>query len=407
MSYIDCCDWERCKVCGECLIRCKNMHLSEEEAKAEKQRLLDGEEPLYIYDRCKLCMSCNQYCPEGLMPFELILQRVADRHERETSKVPTVLEFLLERSREPGFFLDLYKSLSAEENRIIDRWRKPPAASKEVIFPGCFGRLFCKDIDNSNVLSGIPVYSPDGVCCGEWHYRTGYWELYEKMADKLVDHFGGLDTERLICLCSSCYSFIGHILPEVYGKATGKKTLPFEVISLNEWMLEKYEAGELEVNNPLNYKVAIHDSCHARRMGPDFYENMRKLLRIAGADLMELEHNRADGSCCGAAVMAMDYRRLPLIMSYLKGMGSKLMEARKSDVGDMAMHCEGCYLPLMLSSWAVGVKLHYTREELLRAFGDEITKPISAVMPSILKTFLLRRPHLAFTNVDPRTFEVV
>lgn len=407
MPYIDCCDWEQCKVCGECLVRCKHMHLSEEEAKAEKQRLLDGREPRYIYDRCKLCMSCDQFCPEDLMPFELILQRVADRHDRSTRKVPTMLEYMLERSREPGFFLDLYKSLDTDEGKIIDRWREIPPPAGETIYPGCFGRLFCSDIDNSEVLAGIPVYSPDGVCCGEWHYRTGYWNLYEKMADKFVAHFSRLKTERLICLCSSCYSFVGHILPDVYGKATGKDTLPFEVISFNDWLLERYEAGELEVRNPLDYKVAVHDSCHARRMGPDFYENMRKLLRIAGADLMELEDNREEGACCGAAVMAMDYRRVPLLWNYIKGMGSKLFEARKSQVSEMAMHCEGCYLPMMLSSWAAGVKLHYTREELLRAFGDEITKPISAVMPTILKTFLLRRASLAFTNVDPRAFDVV
>lgn len=407
MSYIDCCDWDECRVCGVCLTKCKQMHLSEEEAKAEKRRLLDGEEPRYVYDRCKLCMSCDQFCPEGLMPFELILQRVSERHERETKKVPTVLQFLLERSKEPGFFLDLYKSLGAEENMIVDRWRQVPAPARETVFPGCFGRLFCKDIDNSNVLAGIPVYSPDGICCGEWHYRTGFWDLYEKMADKFVAHFGQLETERLICLCSSCYSFVGKILPDVYGRATGKKTLPFEVISLNDWLLEKYDSGELTVENPLGYKVAIHDSCHARRLGPHFYENMRRLYRIAGADIMELERNREDGTCCGAAVMAMDYRRLPLMLSYMKGMFSKLAEARKSQVPNLAMHCEGCYLPLMLSSWAAGVSLCYTREELLRAFGDEITKPISRVMPSILRTFLLRRAPLAFMNVDPRSFDVV
>lgn len=406
MPYMDCCDWEQCKVCGQCLMQCKHMHLSESEAKEEKRRLLAGEEPRYIYDRCKLCMSCNQYCPEGLMPFELILQRVAYMHDKSTRKVPAMLEYLLERSREPGFFLDLYKSLSPEENKIVDGWRNISPPARETIYPGCFGRLFSKDIDNSRVLAGIPVYSPDGVCCGEWHYRTGYWRLYEKTADKFVAHFSRLKTERLICLCSSCYSFVGHILPDVYGRVTGKKTLPFEVISFNHWLLEKYEAGELEVINPLKYKAAVHDSCHARRLGPDFYENMRKLLRIAGADLQELERNRADGTCCGAAVMAMDYKRVPLLWNYLKGMGSKLREARKSGVRDMAVHCEGCYLPLMLTSWAAGVRLHYTREDLLRAFGDEITKPISSVMPVLLKTFLCKRAILAFSNVDPRSFEV-
>jgi len=42
MAYMDCCDWTRCTLCGECLIRCPVMEMDEAEAKKEIGLLLRG-----------------------------------------------------------------------------------------------------------------------------------------------------------------------------------------------------------------------------------------------------------------------------------------------------------------------------------------------------------------------------
>ena len=391
--FMEASDWSQCTLCGECLLRCNRLDLSEGEARAEKLRLINGEDPRHIFAECTLCMSCNSFCPEGLKPFELILQRVAEKKDLRQAKLPAILGYLLVGTGGPGFFRDLVGYNTPEEMEILDRWRQLPGPSRDVIFPGCFGRLFTQDIQNSQILKGIPVYSPDDVCCGEWHYRAGLWDLYAEMAEKFIAHFSRLDCERLVCLCSSGYSFIGKILPEIYCAITGREGLPFEVIHFNHLLLEKIEKGEVRLKNPLSYKGAIHDSCHARRMGGEFQELMRRLYCEAGAELTELEHNHDNGICCGAASMPLDFRALPLLWNYTRGMGAKFLDVRRSDTRDVITHCEGCYLPMMLANWAFGVRLHYSREELMHAFGDEISKPIAKVMPTILK--------VAFTRMAP------
>ena len=52
MSYMDCCDWSKCTVCGECLMKCPVLEMGEEEAKVEFKRLLDGEPTQRVLDEC-------------------------------------------------------------------------------------------------------------------------------------------------------------------------------------------------------------------------------------------------------------------------------------------------------------------------------------------------------------------
>ena len=399
--YYEASNWDDCTHCGECLVRCNQLNVNHEEAKTLISDLIVGKyQPRYIYKHCTLCMSCNGFCPEGLKPFELILQRFAERRDGREKKLFSVLNYLLVGTPGSGFFHDMTLSLKRKEMEALKKWGKVPPPTKEVLFPGCFGKLFTTDINNSEVLKELAVYSPPNVCCGEWHYRTGLWEQYTEMAEKFVKNFSQLECERLICLCSSCYSFIGKILPEVYGKVTGRKTLPFKVISLIDWLWEKVERGELEVKNPLTYKGTIHDSCHSRRNNMEIGETLRKLYEYAGAEIVEMPFTKMNGKCCGAAAMAKSYKPQNLLNNYFGGMIKRFKEVEPSGTNHLILHCEGCILPMRVLSPLFRTKLHYHREELLRAFGDKITKPIVSVLPMLLR-IIIRRVHIKVLKKIP------
>lgn len=382
MSFIDCCDWEKCTLCGDCLVECPVMEMTRAEAVSEFERLLKGEFAPRVMSECTLCFNCNNYCPEGLRPYELILQRVSERDDRK-ARLPALIPYALNGMPPPTFFQDLYQKLDYSEKVILSRWSAPPPPSKEILFVGCLGKTFCYDIENSSVMESLPKFGPTDVCCGELHYRSGMWDAYQQNAERTLARFAELDIERMVCYCGSCYNFLGHILPDIYGRK-----LPFELVSLYEWLLERVVSGELEVKRPLGFKAAVHESCYVSELGTGFYDALRNIYEAAGAELVELEHNRDRGLSCGAASVCLRFNPLDV----LKHQHRKYREVLDTGAREMALNCPGCYFTLYGTSRLYGIKLRYMVEELLYAFGDDISIPASRRFPLIARSVSRRLP---------------
>lgn len=391
MSYIGCCDWDKCTLCGECLEKCPVMEMPKEEAKREFELLLKGEEAPRVMSECTLCFKCNGYCPEGLRPFELIMQRVSESDTRKNG-VPAFLLYTLNAMPPNSLFQNVYGSLSFGEQEILRRWSVPPPRAKEVLFIGCIGKMFAQDLENSTVLGSLPKYGPTDICCGELHYRSGLWDAYTQIIERTLKRFEQLKTDRMICYCGSCYYFLTDILPNVYGK-----DVPFEIISLYQWLLERYKAGELEPVNPIDDEFAVHESCYVSSLGPGFYEPLRELYQAAGARLVELEHNRDRGLSCGMCSVARDFSLPGLI----KVQNRKYREVKDTGVKDVALNCPGCFYTLSSTAWMHGIKLHYMPEEILHAFGDETSGSASSKIPLFYRKVLRGLP-LMFKKVPAR-----
>ena len=176
-SYKECCDWSACKKCGECLIQCPVIDFTRHEACEEIEQLLAGKPAKKIFSQCTLCFNCNHYCPNGLRPYELILENILNRCGQQISNI---IPYFL-NGMQPNFFQDQYDKLSSEEIGILNQWAKIPPPSDEILWIGCIGRLSCLDIEKSIVLKELPKYGPMDLCCGELHYRFGSWTAYSKM----------------------------------------------------------------------------------------------------------------------------------------------------------------------------------------------------------------------------------
>src|SRR3989304_4536328 len=64
----------RCAFCGECPARCPYIDYDKERAAFEMKSLVAGEEAP-ILASCVTCFACNEICPTGARPFDLILER--------------------------------------------------------------------------------------------------------------------------------------------------------------------------------------------------------------------------------------------------------------------------------------------------------------------------------------------
>ncbi|MHA1893593.1 MAG: (Fe-S)-binding protein [Candidatus Helarchaeota archaeon] len=378
---MDCCDWSKCTTCGDCLVKCPVINISRKDAKAEVQHLLNGEKAPRVFEECTLCYNCNNFCPEGLRPHELILQRIIERRKKDHAYI---FPYLVTGNPQGNLFQDLYAKLTPVEQKILKKWSIIPPKSKDIMWIGCIGRLSCYDIEHSSVLKELPKFSPPNLCCGELAYRLVSYQCYLDVVERTLEQFEKLDVERMVCYCGSCYYFLSQNLPKVYGKK-----LPFKLISMYEWLWEKVEAGELKVKNPLKFKAAISESCYVSGLGKDFAATLRKLYKYTGAEFVELPHHGDSNLSCGFVSAS---RTLNLGKSILRGQRAKYKDVEKSSAKEIALNCPGCFIGLSVTNKIFRKKLRYMPDELLKAFGDEITRPIHMRMPLIVKTIMTRFP---------------
>ncbi len=390
MSYIDCCDWSECNRCGTCLVKCPVMKMTKEEARSEITMLLDDKPAPRVFSECTLCYGCNAHCPHGLRPYELILERLSERSAHRQS-ISAMVPYFLNGMPGHNFWGDVYSGLSAEERQILEKWSEPPPPSREVLFLGCGARLFCGDIEGSTVFRDIPKFGPPDTCCGEMHYRSALWDAYSGVTERILERFAGLEAERIVYFCDSCYIYMSKTLPEVYGKE-----LPFEHVNLYQWLLERLDRGEISVRNPQSYKAVISEPCYVSELGKEFYELMRRAYRVTGAEFVELENNRDRSLSCGMASFVRDNR----IRDMLKCQRMKYQQARDTGARELALNCYGCVLTMAATSRFYGLKLRFMPQEILKAFGDQVNTPLNSRVPLIMKVLLKRAP-LLFKKIDP------
>ncbi len=240
-SYIDAFipagkDDKACINCGICLQKCPVMKMDKAESKEEMKRLLNGEEPKRVFNECTFCYSCNTYCPEGLRPYNLIMERMVAKNQKTGTGIPKTLEYMMTGKNESGYFFDTYKAAPKEDQAILDKWTQIPGKSKDVLFIGCVGRTFPQRLENSKALENLPKFGPRDACCGEIPHRFGDYKYFSELVERTYNKLEKLNTERLVCYCGSCSNYLGNIWPNYHGVK-----LPYEVISLYEWLWEKYQ----------------------------------------------------------------------------------------------------------------------------------------------------------------------
>ncbi len=384
MSYIDNMDWGQCTECGQCLMECPVLAMEKDAAVAAIRKLINGEPAPEVFDKCTFCFNCNRYCPvDGLRPHELILQRAIEYR----GKVPGVLKYLSNGRQTKNMFADLYKKLDEQEKQILEQWATLPE-SRDILWVGCIGRLSCRDIDGSSVLAPLEKFGPTDLCCGELPYRLCSWEMYEETVSRTLAVLEKLDIDRMVCYCGSCYNYFANILPQVYGRR-----LPFEVVSLYQWLWERYEKGEISVQKPRHFRAAIHESCYVSELEDNFADCLRRLYQAVGVETVELPHHGDHNLSCGAVSVV---RSMNLASSILKEQRRKYREVSEAGADEMALNCPGCFVTLSLTSRLFGKKLRYMPDELLAAFGDDISVPLGKRVPAIAKTVVKNFPRALF-----------
>jgi len=320
-----------CRLCGTCLSSCPILDFSPDQARAAKDRLNLGLES-DVLDRCTTCFSCNSYCPDNCHPYELILLRWYERYLR--LGLPAIARMVIPGDQS-SIWSQLYPLLPTDEKDQIREWRRMEGKQgREILLTGCFSSFSPYLADNS-VLKGLTVYGDERLWCSGGHiYQLGLLDVVEKAGQRIKKVLEELKPRRVVTMMAAEHAMLTRILPEKFGI-----NINTDVITLEQWLLQQLQSGNLSLTTPIRLRIAIHDNCFSKSEGDSLWRAVREIASSCGADLVEMPHNCRDALCCGFGAAAGKFSLLDLIEH-----GSKrLKEAEQAGADCLVTYCSACY----------------------------------------------------------------
>ena len=358
-----------CDFCGECLERCPELHLGEREAKAEMQRLVRSQEPSLTLTRCSSCFSCNSYCPRDCRPHDLVLSRWNERYQRVGS--PPLWKFLCPNETS-NLWSTLHAILPAGARAIVEEWMT--AEPSETIFlPGSFFHLVPEVLAGSRLLHGASVMDLPGHWeCGAYLYQGGYLDVVRQIGAMVRDDLDRWGVRRVIVGLDSVHAMLTRIHPEEYGIQFQQDVLDF-----HEWLLTEIQDGRLRLERTLDLAVTVHDNCYAKVGGDRYFDRARQLLGLAGVEVREMRHHRADALCCGFGRGAGWSSNLRIPFDILEGAVTRIREAEETGADTLVTYCAGCFWLLLAAGELVESRMRIVHliELVRKAMGEEVAFP--------------------------------
>ncbi|WP_318507026.1 (Fe-S)-binding protein [Bacillus sp. T3] len=240
-------------------------------------------------------------------------------------------------------------------------------------FAGCTASFVNTDVAEASVrlldAAGVDFtyMGNDEACCGIPMKVSGKWDVFEEIFEHNVAEAKKRGAKTIVTSCPAC----GLVWKELYAELAAKKGIEydFEVKHYSEIAAEAIKDGKLEFNNEINKRITFHDSCHAGR-AQGIYEPPRDLLKaIPGVDLVEMEHNREQGYCCGSVLTLIGETPVAPKLG-----GMRLQEAVDVKADTVVALCPCCQVQLRDSNDKNKLGLHVT--DLARFVMEGLGYPI-------------------------------
>lgn len=273
------------------------------------------------------------------------------------------------------------KNIWANFAQNRDKWipddLRPKIKDKAEIayFAGCTAAFVENDISVATArlldAAGIEFTNlgKDEACCGIPMLVAGRWDVFEEIVRHNITHMKEHGVKTVVTSCPACW-LSWHTYYRQWAEKLGLE-YDFEVKHYSEVITEKLSKGELKFTEPVNMKLTFHDSCHIGRAG-GVYEPPREMLKaIPGVELVEMEHNRENGLCCGSVLTRISE---PEPTSNKLGK-RKLEEAVATGADAVVALCPCCQFQMRVSAKENGIDMPVKDLAAVAAKGLGINLP--------------------------------
>ena len=249
-------------------------------------------------------------------------------------------------------------------------------------FAGCTASYVNTDVAEASVRlldkAGVEFayMGTDEACCGIPAKVSGKWDEFERIYEHNVTEARKRGAKTIVTSCPAC----GLVWKEMYADLARQRgeEYEFEVKHYSEIAAEKIADGSLTFDHEVNKTLAFHDSCHMGRAQGN-YEPPRDLLKaIPGVKLVEMEHNREEGLCCGSVLTLIGEPEVAPILGKLR-----LDEAVAVGADAMVALCPCCEVQLRDSAEKNEIDLPV--DDLARIVMEGLGLHIESSSPESLK----------------------
>ncbi|MHA1723121.1 MAG: (Fe-S)-binding protein [Candidatus Baldrarchaeia archaeon] len=149
-------------------------------------------------------------------------------------------------------------------------------------------------IDIFNVLNiKFDVFGED-ICCGMPLILSGYQEKVKSIAKELINNFAEKEVSLIVTSCPACYRIFSKYYPKILSV-----NLPLKTLHLTQFIYKIVKERKISFGRTSPMKVTYHDPCELGRHC-QIYDEPRTLLNmIPSINLIELDLNRENSTCCG------------------------------------------------------------------------------------------------------------
>lgn len=248
---------------------------------------------------CRTCMACVEICPVAVEHVPIIVQ---------------MRRKLVEQGEMDPLLKKTLQTITKNGNSFGESKRKRPAWTKTLPFPVKDARkepvdvlwfvgdyasfdprnqkvtqTFATLLHEAGVNFGI-LYEGESNS-GNDVRRVGEEGLYEMLATSNISAFDGAQFKSIVTTDPHSYNTIRNEYPDFGGK--------FEIEHYTTVLRELLVSGRLKVSRPVSYRTTFHDPCHLGRFNKG-YDAPRDILKLIGAELVEMKRCRDNSFCCGA-----------------------------------------------------------------------------------------------------------
>lgn len=330
---------EKCTLCGECLIKCPYLEYSEEKAKKEFEKIINGQLS-DVTAKCITCAACNTFCPEDANPFDLINDR---QDETGTFKVT-------DKS------LNMMKMASEIPTQVIQG--KPEKAVMNL----CTMGDFLPGVIDGQLFDGLTLLKGGDYFCNIGWIHLGKPSMLEKNAQKYVDNLAETGADEIICFHDDCYALLKNKVKE-FGIS-----LPFKPIHIIEYLRDYVYDHKADISR-LNMKIAYQQPC-ASRYTFDKDSILDELFDLIGVQRVDRKYDRMNSLCCTGVMGAMvDVEKQEINKWRMKN----IIDAKAVGAESMVFLCPMCALALRKSAKAEGLEPYMLSNLVRLALGEKLT----------------------------------
>jgi len=334
-------DSSHCAECEniDCLTRCQWIEFKNvDEARAEKNKLIKNGNSR-VLSECVTCFACDEYCPYGSHPFDLIVELQEKYNSLNID--PKILNNIIKQMEPP------------EELRI-----KEIDPDKPVFHKCTFSRMNEEEMkgqmfENLQYISGRAFF-----CNLEYHHLARDSIIRERLPI-IMENIKKHGIKELICWHDECYG-----LWTSYCQRNNIE-VPFKPIHIYEYVYNYLKDHESEITK-LNIKIAYQRSC-SNRFIPETDEWVDKICNLIGVERVPRKYDRENALCCAGA------------FSWF-GKGDLIRPTHNKNVDDMVNYgAEACIYTCPMCKEVLGSKVerkglkNYLLSDLARmALGEKI-----------------------------------